>query len=681
MRRFLTPARLLGTTAFALVGLFALDMPDGYLGPADHLTLFGSVYGAVLLALTLVGVVSQLREQTWSSGLIPVLWSMNIGLFVPGIVSDPLVAVLLIVWHLVMLAQHLFPSAMSFGASAQPLARGADRDISEWYATYGPAVRHLVVVSLVLTVAVVGFDLSNSIFVLVLCFALNLGTIAASSKFVWLIFRRRNRGVGAMVLFLIASVVAIGAPGVSLTMLAVYQLLVLMLLVGRGPVFSELLEAFFDYPAILIVIAFASVILLGALFLTFPEASATGVPIDPLDALFTSTSAVCVTGLIVVDTPVAFSTFGHVVIMILIEIGGLGIMVLSTFGTLLVGGKLGLRGERALGEMLELRDPRSAYRLTMFIVLSTLIIEGIGALLLAISYVQHGFGLGEALWRGVFHSISAFCNAGFALQSDSVVMFQNDPFPLMVISSLIVLGGIGFLVLAGAWQTLVRRKRARLSMQAKVVGAMTAFLIVSGALLYLGVEWNHTLKGLGVVDKIFNAIFQSVTLRTAGFNSVDFKDLQGASVLFMIIYMFIGASPGSTGGGIKTTTTAVLFSSVRSIARGEPKVTLFQRRISQDIVYRSIAITIATALVVAGAFFLLLLTENQPFDVLFFEVVSAMGTVGLSLGATAKLTAAGKFIIVFVMFAGRTGPLTLALLLGGGKPSPVEYPRGRIMVG
>lgn len=681
MRRFVTSARLIGTTALTIVGVFAVDMPDGYLGPADHLTLFSSIYAIAVLLLTLVGVIGQLRKANWTSGLIPIIWSTNIGVFVPAIVSDPLLAVLLILWHLVMLAEHLFPSAVSFGGMREILVKGADREISEWYAVYGAAVRHMVVVSLILTVAVVGFELSTSLFVLVLCFALNLGTIAGSAKFVWLIFQRRNRGVAAMALALLASLITLSAPGVSLTFLAIYQLLALLLLVGRGPVFSELLEAFFDYPAILIVTAFASVILLGTLFLTFPEASATGVPIDPLDALFTSTSAVCVTGLIVLDTPVAFTTFGHVVILVLIQIGGLGIMVLSTFGTLLVGGKLGLRGERALGEMLELRDPRSAYRLTMFIVVSTLTIEGVGALLLAFSYMRHGLAVGDALWRGVFHSISAFCNAGFALQSDSVVMFKEDPLPLMVISALIIFGGLGFLVLAGAWQTLVRRKRMRLSVQAKVVGAMTIFLIVSGALLYLGVEWDHTLAGLSVSDRIFNAIFQSVTLRTAGFNSVDFGTLQGASVLFMIIYMFIGASPGSTGGGIKTTTTAVLFSSIRSIARGEPKVTLFERRITQDIVYRSIAITIIASLIVGTAFFLLLLTESQSFDVLLFEVVSAMGTVGLSLGATASLSPAGKFIIVFVMFVGRIGPLTLALLLGGGKPTAVEYPRGRIMVG
>jgi len=206
-------------------------------------------------------------------------------------------------------------------------------------------------------------------------------------------------------------------------------------------------------------------------------------------------------------------------------------------------------------------------------------------------------------------------------------------------------------------------------------------LLVGGALVFLAIEWNHSLAGLGVADHIFNAIFQSATLRTAGFNSVDFAQLHTASLLFMIVLMFIGASPGGTGGGIKTTTFAVLLASVRAMTSGKPRIILFERSIAHDIVYRSIAITLATTMVIGGSVFLLLLIEPLPFEAILFEVTSAMATVGLSVGITPQLSSAGRFIIIFVMFTGRIGPLTLALLLGKKKPSPVEYPGERIMVG
>jgi len=229
----------------------------------------------------------------------------------------------------------------------------------------------------------------------------------------------------------------------------------------------------------------------------------------------------------------------------------------------------------------------------------------------------------------------------------------------------------------------VRRGGRPMGVQVRTVLATSGVLLVSGTLLYLACEWNRTLGGLSPVDKLVNALFQSVTLRTAGFNTVDFTDLGAATALFMILFMFIGASPGSTGGGVKTTTVTVLLAAIRSTTRRGAPVRLFRREVPREIVYRSLAILVISAGVVAGGFFLLLLFEDQPFLDLFFETVSAFGTVGLSLGATASLGPTGKLIIIGVMFVGRTGPLTLALLLGTGAEQRVlcRYPETRLMVG
>lgn len=694
MRQHLTSARLLGTSALTIFGIFAVDMPDGYLGRVDAVTLFGKIYIAALLFLTLICVVGRLREKAWVNLIVPVIWSANMGVFVPAVAFNPLLSVLLILWHLVTLGRYLFPIGSGFAPSDTLLGEDEEPAIARWHRYYGRATGHLLIVSIILTIAVVGFELSQSLWVLLVCFALHLGALVGTIRFGVLLFLKRSRWAGLLaILPMVAmlSAAGFGVFGFSLAMLALYEFVVLGLLMARGPIFTDLIKAFFDYPAILIVSTFATIILLGALFLSFPQSSANGASIAAIDALFTATSAVCVTGLIVLDTATDFSTFGHIVILALIQIGGLGIMVLSTFGTLLIGGKLGLRGERALGEMLDLSDPRAAYRLTRFIVVSTLSIEAVGAACLSYSFWRHGLAPQDAVWHGVFHAVSAFCNAGFALQSDSLILFQNAPFPLMVVATLIVFGSFGFPVLAGGWQWLGHRVRIwrklensrhiRISVQSKIAIVMTVGLLVLGTLLFVALEWNNSLAGMGVADHIFNAIFQSATLRTAGFNSVDFTQLHTASLLFMLAMMFIGASPGGTGGGIKTTTFAVLLASVRAITKGRPRIILFDRRIAHDIVYRSIAITLATAAVVGVAVFLLLLIEPMSFDAILFEVTSAVATVGLSVGITPQLSSAGRFIIIFVMFTGRIGPLTLALLIGNKKPDPVEYPSERIMVG
>lgn len=677
-RRRLIAARMAGVAAIGSVAQAAVDMPEGFFGPVDDVTLFGGLYSAGLalaVAAFLVGLRRGHRAAAW---LAPVVLAANVGLFVPALGSDPLIAGLVIVWNLLLLAQQLFPPT-----AASPAALGRpDPGAGSELARSGPALRHLALASLALSVGVVGYRLSGRSLAEWICLVLGYATLVAALPLLREMARERSRAIYLLGVPVAGSLLAVGAPRTMLSLLAIAQATLFVLIVSRHQSTAEIVRAFFDHPSRLIAATFATAIGAGTVLLTFPAAAARGT-VAPLDALFTATSATCVTGLIVLDTPHDFSLFGQAVILALIQVGGLGIMTLSTFGALLLGGRLGLRGERALAEMLDLETAPTAYRLTRFIVLSTLAVEAVGAAVLTVSFRGTGLPLGEAAWRGVFHAVSAFCNAGFALQSDSLVMFREAPLPLLVHAALIVLGGLGFVVLAAAWSRLSGRARSATSVQVRVVLAVTAFLLVAGAILYGAGEWNRTLDGLTVPGKLLNAFFQSVTLRTAGFNSVPFDELGAATTLAMMVFMFIGAAPGSTGGGIKVTTLAVLFATLRATAGAESPPTLFRREIPREIVLRSLAIVLTSILLIGTALFLLLVFEAQPFLHLMFEATSAFATVGLSLGATAALGPAGKLIIIAGMFIGRIGPLTLALLLGtsAARRPPVQYPETRLMVG
>lgn len=685
--RALAGARLAGACALGVVAQLAVDMPQGYFAARDRMTELGAAYAA-LLALLTASLLLSLRLRPRAAGwLVPGVLALNAGLFVPAFASDPVVAGLVIVWNLALLAQHLFPPGAGAPIVHRPAATELEARLETrfevWLDRWGPAVRHLALVSLLLTVAVVGYRLSEAVLAETVCLALGYGSLAAAWPFLRLHFRRGGRWGLLVAVPVAGSLLAAGSPAVMLSLLAVAQAVLLLLLLAQQQTTLEILRGFFDRPSRLIAASFGGVILIGTVLLSFPAAAAAPGAVSPLDALFTATSATCVTGLIVLDTPGDFSRFGQAVILVLIQVGGLGIMTLSTFAALILGGSLGLRGERALSELLDLQTAPTAYRLTRFIVLSTLALEAVGAVGLALSYRAAGLPLGEAAWRGLFHAVSAFCNAGFALQSDSIVLFQGSPAPLLIHAVLITLGGFGFVVLAAVGTRLVRRERRPLPVQVRTVLAASALLVGAGAALYAACEWQRSLGGLAAGDKLLNALFQSVTLRTAGFNTVDFGELRAATALFMVLFMFVGAAPGSTGGGIKVTTAAVLLIAIRSAVRpGEP-ATLFGREVPREIVLRSLAIAVVSLGVVTAGLFLLLLFEPQPFLDLLFEATSAFGTVGLSLGATAELGPAGKLIIIALMFVGRTGPLTLALVLGTGsaRRAAVRYPETRIMVG
>lgn len=682
--RWLDGVRMVGIGVVSAIGQRIVDMPSGYLGPSSQATTFGLVYAVAVLFGSLGCASAAVLGRRWARGLFSVLTLAAVAVFVPALGSDIAVAGSIIAWQLGSLAQLL--------AGTQTSARLANRGHVE---PMRRAAAHLLVLSLFTTTLVVGFRATDTIAIEVICLLLDVIAIASMA----LISSLEQKATRSVRVLVSASVVLL-----ALALLALLELLIpvrwfvvlefeavlaalgltqaclLLLALREGPLFTELIHQFMRSPALLVLATFAAVALSGAVALTFPVA-AEGARIMPIDALFTSMSATCVTGLAVLDTPNAFTGFGEVAILLLIQVGGLGMMVLSTFATVMLGGRLTLRSEQALGQVLELNSPGHAYRLVRFIMAATFATEAVGALLLTWSFWRHGVALPDALWRGVFHSVSAFCNAGFALQTDNVMMFESDPFALCVIALLIVIGGLGFVVLSWLWLRAIQRERSRSPVQVRVVLWMSAALIVLGAIGYAVLEWRASLAGLTAFDKLSNALFQSVSTRTAGFNSVDLTLMQPATIMLVMVLMFIGAAPGGTGGGIKVTTVAVLAAAIPDIVGTRAGASLFGRSIAPAILQRAATIAVVATMTASLALFLLLISEDAPFEVLAFEVISALGTVGLSLGVTPNLSVTGKVVIIATMFIGRVGPLTLALALSRSKPPALAYPETRIMVG
>ena len=442
-------------------------------------------------------------------------------------------------------------------------------------------------------------------------------------------------------------------------------------------------------PAQVMVIGFGVVILFGGLILNLPIAAKSGKSVGLLNALFTSTSAVCVTGLIVVDTSTYWNEFGQLVIISLIQIGGLGFMTMATMFSLLTGKKINLRERLLIQESLNQRDLSGLVKLTRYIIMMTFAIEGTGALLLSMVFIPK-LGLIKGIWYSVFHSISAFCNAGFDLMGpisgeySSLMYFVDNSLINLVICGLIVLGGIGFPVLL---DVINNKKYSKLNVHSKIVINTTAILIAIGFLFIFIVEFNNkgSLGGLNMKEKLLSSLFQSVTLRTAGYSTIDLTLLKESTLFLMIILMLIGASPASTGGGLKTTTVATLFLTVKSFILGKEDIEVYQRRISSTTVRKSLGIFFIGVFV--ALFGTLMLTIVSPgFSLLesAFEVVSAFATVGLSLGGSPTLTAFGKIIIMILMFSGRVGSLTIFIaLLSRSKKikSKVRYAEGKIIVG
>ena len=435
-------------------------------------------------------------------------------------------------------------------------------------------------------------------------------------------------------------------------------------------------------PYQILTLGFAGLILLGTFLLMLPISNVKGEVMPFIDALFTSTSAVCVTGLIVVDTGTYFSLFGQLVIIGLIQSGGFGIMTMATLMAVIMRKRLLLKNRLIMQEALNQLTVEGIVRLTLYIIKLSLLIEFIGGTILAIRFYQD-FGL-QGIYFGYWHAVSAFCNAGFDIvgtANGNLFRYVDDIVINLIITGLIILGGLGFTVIA---DVLSNKKFKKVSLHSKIVLSTTAFLIVFGTVgIFLLESANSTaFAELSLQGKVLASYFQAVAARTAGFNTVFVGNLTDATLFFIIILMFVGASPGSTGGGIKTTTFAVIVASIWGLIRGRNETVLFYRHINPGIVYKAFAIFFIAATLVVTITMLICAVEPFAFIKILFEVVSAFGTVGSSTGITADLTTYSKAWLVITMFAGRVGPVTLALALAlKHRKNSIQYPEGKVTIG
>jgi len=437
-------------------------------------------------------------------------------------------------------------------------------------------------------------------------------------------------------------------------------------------------------PAQTVFLGFLLLILTGTFLLSLPISTSTGSRAPLVDALFTANSAICVTGLIVVDTGKYWSHFGQIVILTLIQLGGLGYMTIASLIVLILRRRITLEEKLAFKEGMDQFSMSEIAHFIKQVIKTTVLIEGVGAFILFLHW-QDRFGMPGAAYKGVFHAISAFCNAGFSLFSNNLEDYKGDVVVSITIMCLVVIGGIGYTVIRDIYHHYItKRKHRQLYFHTRSVLTMTAILILSGAFFIFFFESVNpqVFQQLSLKEKILSSFFQSIAPRTAGFSSIPIGQMAIPTLLLLIILMFIGASPGGTGGGIKTTTFLVLISSTWSTIKRRRDVQIFKRRIPEEVIYKSFAIfIIALSLIVVVTFFMLN-TEGKGLVPVLFEVVSAFGTVGLSTGITPTLTSAGKLLLIVTMFIGRVGLLTFAVAFTRRREDPLyRYPEERILVG
>ena len=455
--------------------------------------------------------------------------------------------------------------------------------------------------------------------------------------------------------------------------------------------FSRLLEGLLRRRGLnatrVVAISFALIILTGALLLTLPIASRDGESAGFFTGLFTATSATCVTGLILADTWIQWSLFGQVVVLLMIQMGGLGFMTVITLISFALHRRIGLSERLVMVSTFNLNDLDGVVRVVRHALMGTFLLEGIGAVILSWRMIPE-FGLIGGIWRGVFHSVSAFCNAGFDLLGGkfgaftSVVGYNDDPFVLLTIAALIAIGGLGFFV----WEDILRaRSYRRLSPYSRLVLAMTAALILFGALFFFVEEYaNPAVFGdMTLGQKIYNSIFQSVTLRTAGFDAIGQGGLSDSSKAFSSIWMLIGGSSGSTAGGLKTVTVAVLLLTLRARLTGKEQVTFRGRAVPYGQVLNALTLVLLMGLIFLVSSMVISTLEGLPYVDCAFEVASAMGTVGLTTGITPSLSRISQSILILLMYTGRVGLLSfsIALAVRHGRPAKLKYPEMNVMIG
>lgn len=442
-------------------------------------------------------------------------------------------------------------------------------------------------------------------------------------------------------------------------------------------------------PEQVLALGFLIAIMVGSLLLCLPICSSTGTSVGLLGAAFTATSAVCVTGLNIVDIGLGYSTFGHGVIIALIQMGGLGFMIFATLGMVALGRRISLRSRVLIRDSMNQSSLSGLIRLTKWTTLLVVLIETLGACLLMIRFIPT-YGVGKGIWFSFFHSISAFCNAGFDLLGNftSVVPLQNDPLIIATLTGLIICGSMGFVVFVELFNKPFTH--TKLTLHTKLVLISTGILLFGGAAVFAVLEWNNpgTLGGMAIGNKLLNSLFQSTTCRTAGFCGVDQLALTDSSKLFSCVLMFIGASPASTGGGVKTTTFSMLLLLMATVISGREDYVLFKKRIARDVITRAVTIVIIVVGAIIGCTCIISAIEgSKGFDMidLLFEVTSAVTTTGLSSIGSGSLSAPSQLILMLLMYLGRVGPLTLgfalAKRLSNAVKNRIHYPEESIMIG
>ncbi|UUV18469.1 potassium transporter KtrB [Fusobacteria bacterium ZRK30] len=461
-------------------------------------------------------------------------------------------------------------------------------------------------------------------------------------------------------------------------------------------------------PSKILVMSFIVIILIGTFFLSLPIAVKEGQDISILTALFTATSAVSVTGLSLVDVSMVFSPFGKSIILILIQLGGLGIMTFSTLVFTLIGKQISYQERKILKEDLNTYTIGGVIKFLKRIVLIVIGIEIIGAVFLTFGFAST-MPLKKAMIYGIFHSVSAFCNAGFSLFSDSVVRYSGNMTVTLTIAILISLGGIGFAVINSTINYYKTGKKTY-NLTSKLAISISLFLTLSGTIVFFVFERSNpgTIGNMGIIDALTNSFFQSVTTRTAGFNSIPMENLRPSTLFLFLILMFIGASPGSTGGGLKTTTFGIIMFYVMVVVRNEKDLVVSNRRVPWEVLHRAMAILIISLIYITVVVFLILMTNemtsikdladavlqgsvhgnavvhtsNLTLDKVIFEVMSAFATVGVSQGITADLNVFGRILLILTMLIGRVGPLTFMLAFSEKiKVRSYKYPQENILIG
>lgn len=687
--RSLAAARVVSSVSFSVLASVLVEMPNNLLGHGGELSAVGIIFCLLQVALGALSVAGIHLKMLWALALADILVLSSIGIFVLAVPHDPVKAGSLVLWQIYTgLMLMFFTKFRSKDRYSSQLFKQKTENFSAlklWFIKHRKSVTHILVVTIIQTTLVFGFDVTNARLALNVVLFMAFLSVGLSLWFLKLLHAHdtetKRESIVVSSIFFISAIVYPISEDLSSAFLFLFISAVTFVVLSRSPLVREGVSRFRDAPALFVLISFVALIAAGALFLSLPEASASGQSMGAVQAIFTSVSAACVTGLTVLSTGSDLSGFGQIVVLILIQLGGLGIMVLSTFATIAFGGRLGVKTERAFSEFFEAKGARTTNTLVVFIVKSTVIIEAAGAVLLTYVYYDENTGIWEALKNGVFHAISAFCNAGFSLHDSSLILHNNSGLALSVFSILITLGGLGFFVMLEIFSRFSRRRNGPMSVHAKLVLLMTILFTVVGTLVFTVTEWDHAFAGMSAADKFLNGFFHAVTLRTAGFNSVDLTTFTNASFVLMLMFMFVGAAPGGTAGGVKVTTIGVLLSTLPALLRNHNTVSLFKKTLSSQTIYKAASLIILSLSTVCFLWFILLLTQDSDPLKLLFEVFSAVGTVGLSMGVTTELNGFGEIVISIGMFIGRIGPLTVAIALGKENKSKIIYPTTNVMVG